>query len=238
MSRAVKQTRADALRETLADEIISGALAPGARLDETSVADRFRVSRTPVREALKQLAAAGLVSIQAHRAAEVVTITTERMSEMFEARAELESLCARLCALRMTPLERRRLERLHQRCGDQVRSGDIERYHATNGDFHTAIYQGSHNTVLAEMAGGLRRRLSPFSRAQFRGPGRLAGSFGEHAAVVEAILRGDADEAYRAMHRHVAVVRQAFSDYAAGVATQGGQILRAGSLQSGIVGPG
>ena len=226
MSRTTKQTRSDTLRETLADEIIAGALAPGTRLDETGLAERFKVSRTPVREALKQLAAAGLVSIQAHRAAEVVIITAERMREMFEARAELEALCARLCALRMTPLERRRLERLHQRCADQVRSGDIELYHATNGEFHTAIYQGSHNSVLAEMAGGLRRRLSPFTRAQFRGPGRLASSFSEHNAVVEAILRGDADEAYRGMHRHVSVVRQAFSDYAAGIAAQSGPSAR------------
>ncbi len=231
MNRTIKQTRSDTLRETLADEIISGVLAPGTRLDETSLAERFAVSRTPVREALKQLSAAGLVSIQAHRAAEVVIITAERMSEMFEARAELEALCARLCALRMIPLERRRLERLHRRCGDRVRSGDAELYHATNGEFHTAIYQGSHNSVLAEMAGGLRRRLSPFSRAQFRGPGRLASSFSEHDAVVEAILRGDAEEAYRAMHRHVAVVRQAFSDYAAGVAAQGGQIVRSDAGQ-------
>ena len=87
-----KVTRAEELRLQLADEIVRGALAPGSPLDETDIARRFNVSRTPVREALRQLAASGLVDARAHRGAVVARPSVERMTEMFEAMAELEAI--------------------------------------------------------------------------------------------------------------------------------------------------
>ena len=91
-----KITRAEELRLQLADEIVRGALPPGAALDETDIARRFNVSRTPVREALRQLAASGLVDARAHRGAVVARPSIERLTGMFEAMAELEALCAGL----------------------------------------------------------------------------------------------------------------------------------------------
>ena len=98
-----KITRAEELRLQLADEIVRGALAPGAALDETDIAQRFNVSRTPVREALRQLAACGLVDARAHRGAVVARPSIERLTGMFEAMAELEAMCAGLAAERMQP---------------------------------------------------------------------------------------------------------------------------------------
>src|SRR2546423_228451 len=109
-----KITRAEELRLQLADEIVRGQLAPGAPLDETDIARRFSVSRTPVREALRQLAASGLIEARAHRGAVVARPTLERLTEMFEAMAELEALCAGLAAERMPAAERARLEAIHQ----------------------------------------------------------------------------------------------------------------------------
>ena len=96
-----KVTRAEELRLQLADEIVRGALAPGSALDETDIARRFNVSRTPVREALRQLAASGLIDARAHRGAVVARPSIERLTGMFEAMAELEALCAGLAAERM-----------------------------------------------------------------------------------------------------------------------------------------
>src|SRR5689334_15824932 len=96
-----KITRAEELRLQLADEIVRGTLPPGAALDETEIARRFSVSRTPVREALRQLVASGLVEAQAHRSAVVARPSVERLTGMFEAMAELEALCAGLAAERM-----------------------------------------------------------------------------------------------------------------------------------------
>src|SRR5689334_1128467 len=95
-------TRAEELRLALADEIINGSLAPGATLEETALAQRFNVSRTPVREALRQLAASGLVETRPHRGAVVANLSHERLAAMFEAMAELEAICAGLAAERMS----------------------------------------------------------------------------------------------------------------------------------------
>src|SRR5258708_26468561 len=101
-----KITRAEELRLQLADEIVRGALPPGAALDETDIARRFKVSRTPVREALRQLVASGLVDARAHRGAVVARPSIERLTGRFGAMAELEALCAALPAERMTPAKR------------------------------------------------------------------------------------------------------------------------------------
>ena len=208
-------TRADLVREALADDIISGRLPAGTRLDEASLAKRFAVSRTPVREALRELAATGLVRSKAHQGAVAATITEERIAELFETLAELEAVCARLSAIKMTPGDRRRLEELHHRCGEIVRSSNVDLYHAANADFHAAIRGGSRNSVLQEMVADLRRRFAPLSRAQFRGPGRLAQSYAEHDEIVRAILRGNAQQAYTATREHALSIRRSFVDYAA-----------------------
>jgi DNA-binding GntR family transcriptional regulator len=212
-----RPTRADLVREALADDIISGRVPPGTRLDEASLARRFSVSRTPVREALRELAATGLVRSRAHQGAVAATITEERIAELFETLAELEAVCARLSALKMAAQDRHHLEALHHRCGELVRSGNSDLYHAANADFHAAIRGGSRNSVLQEMVADLRRRFAPLSRAQFRGPGRLAQSYAEHDEIVRAILRGNAQQAYHAARQHALSIRRSFVDYAASV---------------------
>src|SRR5258708_2072196 len=104
-----KITRAEELRVQLADDIVRGVLPRGASFDETDIARRFKVSRTPVREALRQLVASGLVDARAHRGAVVARPSIERLTGMFEAMAELEAVCAGLAAERMLPAEGRRL---------------------------------------------------------------------------------------------------------------------------------
>src|ERR1700726_4245483 len=131
-----KITRAEELRLQLADEIVRGALAPGSALDETEIARRFSVSRTPVREALRQLVASGLVDSKAHRGAVVARPNAERLSGMFEAMAELEALCAGLAAERMPVAERHALEGLHEQLRMLSYTGDPQRFHQLNEQFH------------------------------------------------------------------------------------------------------
>lgn len=209
----MKTTRVDRVREILAEDILAGRLESGARLDEAGLARRFGVSRTPIREALRELAAIGLVQTRAHSGAMVADLATARLIEMFEAVAELEALCARLAALKMTSPERYRLEELHHDCGGLVRRGDAELYHAANIDFHAAIRVGCHNAALDDAMATMRRRFAPLSRVQFRGEGRLADSYAEHDEVVRAILRGNAELAFQTMRRHVSGVQRAFEEY-------------------------
>jgi len=210
------ETRADALRRQLADEIITGQLRPGDRLDEREIAGRFGLSRTPVREALRQLAAIGLADQRPHRGVMVARPDESRLAETFELMADLESLCTRYAAMRMSSAERRALEACHLAAGEFVRHGDRERYAAFNTEFHGLIYRGSHNRTLEENAQAIRRQLAPYRRGQFAMLGRLALSFAEHDRVVNAIVRGDAAAAAAAMHAHVSTVSVASADYVAG----------------------
>ena len=208
-----RKTLAEELRLQLADEIVRGSLTPGAALDEITLARRFEVSRTPVREAIRLLAASGLVEVRAHRAAVVARPGAEQLAGMFEAMAELEALCAGFAAERMTSLERRALEDVHEKLRVLIQSGDPQRYHEVNESFHNCIYNGAHNTYLAEITLATRARVRPFRRAQFRNLGRLTKSHREHDRVVEAILRGEHVIAGSAMYAHIVTVREEYEHY-------------------------
>jgi len=212
-----KITRAEELRLQLADEIVRGVLPPGAALDESDIARRFSVSRTPVREALRQLVASGLVEARAHRGAVVAQPSIDRLTGMFEAMAELEALCAGLAAERMTPAGRHRLEAVHEELRVLSYAGNPDRFHEVNERFHNTIYAGSQNDYIAEITLATRARVQPFRRAQFRNLGRLAKSHAEHDRVVVAILRGDRMGAAAAMRAHIELVRDEYELYAVSV---------------------
>ncbi|MCK6444176.1 GntR family transcriptional regulator [Elstera cyanobacteriorum] len=210
---ARRGTRAEDLRQHLADEIVRGILAPGTPLDESDLAARFGVSRTPVREAIRLLAASGLVETRQHRSALVARPSDEQLAAMFMVMADLEALCAGYAAVAMTARERRDLENLHRSMAPLVREGDPQQFHEANVEFHAAIYAGSHNPYLAELTATTRLRLSPFRRAQFRTLGRLSRSYAEHEVVVDAILKGDQNGAAAAMRGHIGTVEQAYLRY-------------------------
>ena len=209
-----RRTRTEELRLRLSDDIVRGQLAPGAALDETELARRFSVSRTPVREAIKMLAASGLVEVRAHRAALVARPTHEHLIGMFEVMAELESLCAGYAADRMRGAERRALEDAHEKLRVLIQRGNPQRYYEVNEAFHATIYAGAHNSYLAELTLATRARVQPFRRAQFRNLGRLAKSHAEHDRVVQAILRGERVLAAQNMYAHIIKVRDEYEHYA------------------------
>jgi DNA-binding GntR family transcriptional regulator len=208
-----RRTRAEELRLQLADDIVRGSLPPGAALDESELARRFSVSRTPVREAIRMLAASGLVEVRAHRAAVVARPTPNQLAGMFEVMAELESLCAGFAAERMSGAERQALETAHEKLRVLIQSGDPQSYHEINEAFHGAIYAGAHNSYLAELTLATRGRVQPFRRAQFRNLGRLANSHAEHDRVVQAVLRGERVLAAQAMYAHIITVRDEYRHY-------------------------
>lgn len=212
--RKTKPTRAEELRAQLADEIVRGVLEPGTELDETALAQRFGVSRTPVREAIRELAASGLVQTRPRRGSVVARPTPEQLESLFAAMAELEALCAGLCAIRMTAVDRHNLEQIHAGLRALIHQGDPQRYHEANETFHKAIYLGTHNPYLAEIALATRRRAAPYRRAQFRTVGRLALSYEEHDRVVQAIQQGDRARAASAMWAHISIVQAAYETYA------------------------
>lgn len=205
-----RNTRSEELQTRLAEAIVSGRLKPGAPLDEAQIAAEFSVSRTPVREALRQLSSSGLVDIRPHRGAVVAKPDHAQLRDMFAVMGELEGVAAGLCAVKMDRAERAGLEDLHRSMARLVHDGDLDAYSAANITFHVTIYRGSHNSYLAEMASATRRRLAPFRRAQFEGRDRLARSHHEHDQVVQAIQRGDAERAAAAMRDHIGLSARAW----------------------------
>lgn len=206
-------TTVEQMVRAIADMIVTGAMQPGDRLDEISLAGRFEVSRTPVREALRQLCTMGLVDREPNRSAVVTNVTGHYLSSMFEAMAELEGICARLSAERMTVDERHALERMHRESMRLVHAGSEEDYAAHNMEFHTRLYRGAHNDHIFELVTQTRSRLAPFRRAQFRIAGRLAKSYAEHDGIVIAILRGDIQAAGQAAYAHVSIVSEASATF-------------------------
>jgi DNA-binding GntR family transcriptional regulator len=206
------KNRSETLREAIEEAIAMGKWPPGHHLDETELAKEFAVSRTPIREALIQLASMGIVVIRPRRGAVVAEIGPQQMVEMFEVMAEIEAMCGRLAARRMSPTEHASLLGAHQACKDACNAHDADAYYYKNEAFHEQIYAGSHNGFLAEQARSLHRRLRPYRRLQLRVRDRLANSYAEHEDVVNAIIAGDGELTAERLRKHVIVQGQRFTD--------------------------
>ena len=210
-----RELLSDRIRNALTDAIASGSLAAGTALDEQDIADRFGASRTPVREALRQLAFNGLVEVRPRKGAVVTRMTPERIAEMFETTAEVEAMCARLATYRMTPLERSQLMALHESSAGLVAAGDYDAYDAFNLAFHEGLYRATHNGFLAEQALGIRMRLSAFRRTQLRHGPRIHRSHAEHGEILAAMAEGDGEAAARRMRAHMLNAANSLSGYIA-----------------------
>jgi len=192
------------LEQRIADDILNGRIAPGAKLDEQTLAERFSVSRTPVREALRQLVGTGLVESIPRRGAVVTSFGPERLSQLYEAIGELETLCARLAAQRMTAIERKALELALAPLLAAAAAGDRDRYLDCSDVLHDLIHRGCHNPFLIELVRSYRLRSLPFRNLQSYSRERMQHSSDEHRRMVEAIVGHDADEATQVMRGHVA----------------------------------
>jgi DNA-binding GntR family transcriptional regulator len=198
-------TISEQISAQLAEDIITGTIKPGEKLEEQAIAERFKVSRTPVRDAFKQLISTGLIESKPHRGVTVINLEIEQLSELFEAIGEIEALCARLSAQRMSTVERKNLENLHRKSREVLKNDDYRTYSELNEQIHFAIHEGSHNSALASVAHDLWRRLSPFRRSVlFRRANRMSISSDEHDELVSAILNSDMHKAQQSMSSHIA----------------------------------
>ncbi|MDO5758319.1 MAG: GntR family transcriptional regulator [Rhodobacterales bacterium] len=201
---------ADRIADEIEEMIFDHSLADGARLDEHALAERFSVSRTPIREALQKLALSGLVTQIPNRGVFVHQPGAVELIEMFEVMAELEAAAGRLAALRITDEALGDLQRANTRCQQAVAAEDTDAYYVENEYFHHLIYTQSGNSFLQAEALRLHRRLRPFRRQQLRLRGRMAQSMAEHESIVAALVRGDAPAAADLLRAHVAVQGEKF----------------------------
>lgn len=211
----MSKDRSEKIMLDLQQDIISGAMKPGERLDEVSLAQKFGVSRTPVREALLQLSSVGLIELKPRKGAFVSKLSIKTLMEMFELMAELEGLCARLAARRASAQELERLRAVHVASREAVETQDLDEYYNFNEQWHEIIYTASRNEFAKEQTIMLRNRLAPYRRAQLSRSRRIEGSFNEHQQILEALEAGDDTGVELLMREHVVHQGGTFGDFIA-----------------------
>jgi len=207
--------RAHLIIESLQDEIESGKLSPGTPLDERALAQRFNVSRTPVREALQQLAARNLVRIAPRQGVSVSRLSISQLRAITEGVGELEATCARLAARRVDDELRSRLEQALQHCQDAAVEGGSGEYSIANRHFHEVIYQGSRNPYLADLLRKGRRQIYRYSLNDFASRAQINHSLQDHRKIARAIEAGDEPAAGQLMQLHVPSGSTGFSEFLA-----------------------
>jgi DNA-binding GntR family transcriptional regulator len=200
---APRVTLSDSIRTVLEEEIRSGVLAPGSTLDERILIARFKVSRTPAREALLQLVSAGYLESVPRRGMVVTSLSVPEFVASLEVLIDLECLAARLSARRMTAEQRLKLQQASVQGREVAGHGDPAAYAEANRLFHELIYAGCGNPVLADEIRQIRARTRHPSVSMFQLPGRIAASAREHDELVAAVVAGDEEEAGRLMLNHL-----------------------------------
>jgi DNA-binding GntR family transcriptional regulator len=207
--------RANEIRAALQEEIESGSLPPGAALDERALAARFEVSRTPVREALQQLAALDLVRIAPRQGVSVARLSVGQVRAIMESIGELEAVVARLAARRVDEALRQALDDAVQRCQDAAVQGGSAEYMIANSFFHETVYTGACNPYLAELIRNARRQVQRYSLKNFQTKAQIGKSLQDHLRVARAIQAGDEALAAQAMLLHVPSGSTGFSEFLA-----------------------
>jgi len=203
----------DQIRWQIEEDINSGKYLPGDPLDDGALAKQFNVSRTPIREAMLQLAAQGLVQIVPRSGTYVARMSIKELLAMFELLAELEGACAKLAARRMSAQEKQALKESHEASRQFVDAEDPVGYEIANAEFHGLLYKACLNRYLVEQIVAIRRRTKAYRQDHFQVPGRMQKSWADHERVLEAVVAGRDAEAALAMIDHIAIGGREFAEF-------------------------
>jgi DNA-binding GntR family transcriptional regulator len=207
--RLVHNSLHDEVATLLRDQIFGGKLAQGSFLDEAALCESLKISRTPLREALKVLAAEGLVRHEPRRGCFVNEVTEQDLDEIFPVIALLEGRCAYEAARNASDADLVALDALHERLALHAQARRINDYYATNFIIHEAIITLANNRWLAQAIADLRKILKLARQQQLHAPGRLEQSLSEHLAIYAALRARDSEAADAAMRVHLTRQREA-----------------------------
>lgn len=212
--RLVHNSLHDEVAAQLRERIFAGELAPGSFLDEVQLAEQLKISRTPLREALKVLTVEGLVRHEPRRGCFVNEVTEQDLDEIFPVIALLEGRCAYEAARNATDADLEALDEMHQKLARHAKAKRINDYYAANFAIHEAIIALAGNRWLAMVIGDLRKIVKLARLQQLHAPGRLDQSLSEHMAVFAAMKARDPEGAEAAMRTHLQRQRVALRDLA------------------------
>lgn len=210
--RLVQNSLHQQVAETLREQIFAGQLPPGSFLDEVALCERLKISRTPLREALKVLTAEGLLRHEPRRGCFVNEVSEQDLDEIFPVIALLEGRCAFEAARKASDADIAALDSLHERLKQHAQAQRINDYYATNFIIHEAIITLANNRWLAQAIADLRKIVKLARLQQLHAPGRLAQSLSEHLAIYAALRARDCEGAEDAMRTHLTRQREALRE--------------------------
>lgn len=187
--------------ESIEDMILGGELVPGSKLNEMALAQRFGISRGPLREALRTLEESGLVRQEKNRGAHVRKIALTEAADLYDVRAGLDATAGRLLALRITPEQLHTLRQMTDAMRE-VKSAEVDRFHELNLSFHDCIVAMTGNQVLVEQYRKLCKLLALFRRRNLLTPMAIPRFAEEHSAIVDRLAARDAAGAAQALFDH------------------------------------
>ncbi|MBP7566529.1 MAG: GntR family transcriptional regulator [Burkholderiaceae bacterium] len=186
--------------ELLRQRIFRRDLEPGSWIDELKLAQEYGISRTPLREAIKVLAAEGLVTMKVRRGAYVTEVSQRDLAEVYHLLSLLESDAARVAATRATPAQLAELASLHAEL--ETATGDRERFFEVNERFHMKLLEVADNRWRNQMVADLRKVMKLNRHNSLLKSGRVAESLAEHRAIMQALTARDAEGAATRMQEH------------------------------------
>lgn len=198
-----KTTLTERVYATLKEDILANRLLPDTPLQEASIARALDVSRGPVREALRKLAAEGLVSLRPRRGAVVSSLTPEEFLDAYRVREALEVLAIRLATSRLEQDDLGQLESLNEEMLQAAEQEDVESFFRANADFHALLVDRSENPFLRDIYYPLMDQMQRYRLRSVNLRGGLKRSCGEHETILEALRRRDAEQAGRLLSEHI-----------------------------------
>lgn len=168
-----------------------------------------------MREAMLQLIQSGLVEKKPRHGAIVTQIDLPDMIRLFEVMSELEGICAKFAARRMTMQERTALRKLHEQSAVAYEAGDHDKYYALSRKFHLMVIEGTYNQELIDTTNRLGIKLVPYRRFQLNYPGQSENNLRDHEAIMEAIVAGDFELAADLFRKHTNVQGDVLAEYIA-----------------------
>jgi DNA-binding GntR family transcriptional regulator len=185
------QTLREKILENIRDAILKGDLKPGERVSEPDIAERYGISRTPIREAFRQLESEGYLTVIPRKGAVVAKHSEKDIEEFYSIKSVLEGYAAQLAAERMTPKDIDKLEAINNRLEKLSKSKDVKTFFRVHNEFHENFFRAAGNQKLQELIQQLLKKFEYLRIASFSMPGRMEISVQEHKKIIEAFRNND-----------------------------------------------
>jgi len=191
--------------ETIRDAILKGKMKPGERVSEPDLAERFGISRTPIREAFRQLESEGYLKVIPRKGAVVASLSERDVEEFYAIKIILEGFAARMAAEKLTDKEIERLESINERLQQIANEGNVKNFFRVHNEFHEVFIKAAGNDKLQEMINQLVMKFKRLRLASLSQPGRMETSVEDHRNMIQAFKKHDGDRA-DSLVRHSATI--------------------------------